>query len=234
MIKLIFTCEHSSNRIPDEFLYLFNENKEILETHRAYDFGAKSIFDKFVSSYDSLGFYGLFSRLIIDLNRQLKSKTLFSEFTYPLHPEIKKEIIEKYYNPYRKNAFEKIISLDNSKNKLIHISIHSFTPIFNNIVRKADIGLLYYPKSDFERELTHNWKKEINKLNKSIKVMFNNPYHGYEDGLTTTMRNTLGMDNYAGIELEINQRLLFDNDEREILINELSDSFLNLLTTIPY
>ncbi len=234
MIKLVFTCEHYSNQIPDEFLYLFNDNIKILDTHRAYDFGAADIFENFIKNNESLHFNGNFSRLIIDLNRQLKSKTLFSEFTSLLPKKIKKDIIDNYYLPYRQNAFDKIVNLENGQDKIIHISVHSFTPIFNNIVRKADIGLLYDPKSKFETEFIRNWKNEINNINKNINVMFNNPYQGYQDGFTTTLRNKLGKEYYAGIELEVNQRLLFDKTEREILTNELSDSFFNLLNANKY
>lgn len=237
-IQFVFSCEHYSNKIPNEYKYLFNNDNEILKTHRAFDFGAAAIFESFANSFNSLAFKGEYSRLLIDLNRYLSSPTLFTEFTKNFNSTEKQNIIEKYYNPYRNNARTLIVNSANI-NKIIHISIHSFTPIFPKLqgrcsnplrgaVRKADIGLLYYPKSKFEHSVTHKWKDEIKKINKGIRVMFNNPYQGWQDGFTTSLRNELGTDNYCGIELEVNQNLLFDKNQHTEIISLLTKSFQNI------
>ncbi len=237
-IQFVFSCEHYSNIITNEYKYLFKDDNEILKTHRAFDFGAAAIFESFSNLFDSLAFKGNFSRLLIDLNRYLSSPTLFTDYAKNLDTTEKQNIIEKYYNPYRNNARTLIVNSAN-KNKIIHISIHSFTPIFPNLqgrgsnplrgtVRKADIGLLYFPKSKFEYSVTHKWKDEIKNLNKNIRVMFNNPYQGWQDGFTTSLRNELGTENYCGIELEVNQNLLFDKNQQKEIISLLTKSFQNI------
>ncbi len=37
--------------------------------------------------------------------------------------------------------------------KIIHISVHSFTPVLKNKIRNADIGILYNPKRSIEKNL---------------------------------------------------------------------------------
>src|SRR5690606_18603701 len=107
-----------------------------------------------------------------------------------------------YYKPYRTKVENCIADLINRNNKVVHISFHSFTPELNGVIRKADIGLLFDPKSSFEKHFCINWKAEINRLNNLYKVRFNYPYLGIADGFTSYLRKKYGSQNYCGIELE--------------------------------
>jgi hypothetical protein len=41
-----------------------------------------------------------------------------------------------------------------------------------------------------------------------FRIRRNNPYRGASDGLATALRKKFGMRQYAGIEIEINQKIL--------------------------
>ncbi len=228
MIKLIFTCEHGGNQIPEEFKELFTPYKTLLNSHRGYDVGILDVFKKFTNEFDSEKLFSETSRLLIELNRSPHHKKLFSEITKPLNEETKQYIIDNYYKSYRTDVETKIEKFIKKRNRVIHISFHSFTPELNGKVRNADIGLLYDPQSEQEKEFCKIWKQEIMKLNKELKVRLNYPYLGIADGLTSYLRKKFGYKFYGGIEIEINQKLLKNKSALNQTTQLLIDSFMHV------
>lgn len=228
---LMLTCEHASNNLPAVFKNAVPA--EILKTHRAYDIGAVQVFRKLVK-FAKPEFYceGKYSRLFVDLNRTLTNKSAFSDFYKQLEARDKaaaekaKAQATAYWTEYRAaienfveaalrhgslRSFNKLsgpsTSSGTSKPSIVHLGIHSFTPVLNGKVRNTDIGILYDPSRPQERAYANVIKAEIKRLYPTMKVRFNYPYKGSSDGLTTTLRKKFGA-RYAGIEIEINQKLL--------------------------
>lgn len=230
-MKLMLTCEHASNKLPAAFKSAVPA--EVLKTHRAYDIGACSVFRKLVK-FAKPEFYceGKFSRLFVDLNRTITNKSAFSEYYDALEARDKsaakkaKVQATAYWNEYRA-TIEKFVasslpalsnvevsspkrtSLKNraakSASTIVHLGIHSFTPVLNGKVRNTDIGILYDPSRPQECAYARVIKAEIKRLYPAMKVRFNYPYKGSSDGLTTTLRKKFGP-RYVGIEIEINQK----------------------------
>jgi predicted N-formylglutamate amidohydrolase len=202
---LILTCEHASNRLPAAFKSAVPA--EVLKTHRAYDIGAVQVFRKLVKFAKPEFFSeGKYSRLFVDLNRTISNKSAFSDY---LRDNAKaKAQATAYWTEYR-TAIEKFVeSALKSKTQaatIVHLGIHSFTPVLNGKVRNADIGILYDPARPQERAYASVIKAEIKRLYPAMKVRFNYPYKGTTDGLTTTLRKKFGPQ-YVGIEIEINQK----------------------------
>ncbi|WP_407450253.1 N-formylglutamate amidohydrolase [Fibrobacter sp.] len=222
-MKLMLTCEHASNKLPATFKKVVPA--EILKTHRAYDIGALAVFRKLVKFAKPEFFCeGKFSRLFVDLNRTITNKSAFSEY-YEAFEASDKAAAEKakaqataYWNEYRatiKKFVQQNIGKDSRGNsgksaenkdaEIIHLGIHSFTPVLNGKVRNTDIGILYDPTRPQERAYANVIKAEIKRLYPAMKVRFNYPYKGTSDGLTTTLRKKFGPQ-YVGIEIEINQK----------------------------
>ena len=206
---LILTCEHASNRLPAAFKKAVPA--EVLKTHRAYDIGAVQVFRKLVKFAKPEFFCeGKFSRLFVDLNRTITNKSAFSD--YLRNNENAKAQATAYWNEYRA-AIEKFVDsalkpktrAAKSAPTIIHLGIHSFTPVLNGKVRNTDIGILYDPTRPQERAYANVIKDEIKRLYPAMKVRFNYPYQGTSDGLTTTLRKKFGP-RYVGIEIEINQK----------------------------
>ncbi len=225
MIKYVFTCEHGGNNIPAEFDYLFKSHRSLLKTHRGYDIGIIDVFKHFTKHFDALNYYSDISRLLIEFNRSLNNKNLFSEITKPLDAETKSQIIEKIYLPYRTQVQFAIEKLLRQKQKVVHISFHSFTPELNGNIRNTDIGLLYDPKSIEEKSYCEKWKKEVIEIDSQIRVRFNYPYLGIADGFTSYLRKEFGYKNYCGIELEVNQKLLSSMIDKKHMSDVLANSF---------
>jgi len=216
----MLTCEHASNQLPAAFKKAVPT--EVLKTHRAYDIGAVQVFRKLVRfAKPEFSCEGKYSRLFVDLNRTITNKSAFSEYYEALESRDKAEAEKAkaqataYWKEYR-DKVEKFVQQNigkgsrskgsaNKGTEIVHLGIHSFTPVLNGKVRNTDIGILYDPARPQERAYANIIKDEIKRLYPAMKVRFNYPYKGSSDGLTTTLRKKFGP-RYVGIEIEINQK----------------------------
>ncbi|MGC1203633.1 MAG: N-formylglutamate amidohydrolase [Flavobacteriaceae bacterium] len=227
-MKLIVTCEHGGNLIPKDYKRYFTNGERVLNSHRGYDLGALDVFNT-LEPFADYALHSETSRLLIELNRSLHHPNLFSEFTKSLPKNDKEHIITSYYLPYR-NEVENIIRDWINQNEIVlHLSIHSFTPILNDVKRLADIGLLYDSKSLLEKTFCKSYKKELKLLNPSLNIRYNYPYLGTADGFTRYLRKQFSK-NYIGIEIEINQKFVLENKLDMVLKNYILIGLKNYLT----
>lgn len=208
-MKLILTCEHAFNTIPQEYQDLFINAEEILESHRGYDPGALDLFNELKDLAD-FSFYHETGRLLVEVNRSKGHSNLFSEFTKNLSGKQKNEILIQYYFPYRDSVEKQISSIIEKGEKVLHLSVHTFTPKLNEEIRNTDIGLLYDPTRSEEKEFSKKLKQNLKNQNPELKIRFNYPYLGKADGFTTYLRKKF-LENYLGIELEVNQKFVSQN-----------------------
>ena len=90
---------------------------------------------------------------------------------------------------------------------MLHLSVHTFTPVLDGKPRIADVGLLYDPARKTEAHLMQAWRDNIAKQVPELKTRRNYPYHGRADGLTSDLREKFGDSRYLGIELEVRNTL---------------------------
>ena len=217
---LMITCEHASNALPDFVLRAFRDSDgipdEVLASHRGYDIGAYKIFSILVKRLKP-DFHSAskFSRLVVDMNRSSTSKSFYSEYTSSLPSTVKARMLslwEKYREKIESFVAGKIPekqrkAAKEAPLKVIHLGIHSFTPVLNGVERDADVGILYDPSRPSEAKIAEILIKNILDREPSLRIRKNYPYLGKSDGLTTTLRQKFGPA-YAGLEIEINQKLL--------------------------
>jgi predicted N-formylglutamate amidohydrolase len=217
---LMITCEHASNALPDFVLRAFRDSDgipdDVLASHRGYDIGAYKIFSILVKRLKP-DFHSAskFSRLVVDMNRSSTSKSFYSEYTSSLPNTVKARMLslwEKYREKIESFVAGKIPekqrkAAKEAPLKVIHLGIHSFTPVLNGVERDADVGILYDPSRPFEAKIAEILIKNIRDREPSLRIRKNYPYLGKSDGLTTTLRQKFGPA-YAGLEIEINQKLL--------------------------
>ncbi len=205
MIKVLLTCEHGGNAIPPEYNFLFNGKEELLNTHEGYDIGALELFQELRNIAD-IGFYAETTRLLIDLNRSINHKKLFSSVTRALPEAEKQKIIKAHYTPYRNQVEQLVEDFISAGRSVLHISVHSFTPVLDGEERTAAIGLLYDSKRKEEQSFCRKWKKELIAADNTVTVRYNYPYLGTADGFPTYLRRKFTHKDYFGIELEVNQK----------------------------
>ncbi len=226
-MKLVLSCEHGGNEIPGKYQNLFLGKEEVLKTHRGFDFGTLDLFEH-LKTIVVFSKSNSVSRLLIDCNRSLQHPKLFSEFTKDLSLSEKENIIQKYYLAYR-FPIEKFIQNEIEKrNKIFHISLHSFTPELNEETRNNDIGLLYDPKRFREKELCKALKLQLLDQSPDLKIRFNYPYLGTADGFTSYLRKKFPS-NYFGIELEINQALVSNGTFSNSLKAQIKHAFSRIM-----
>lgn len=216
--KLIITCEHASNKLPVEAKKL-HIPQAVLESHRGYDIGALSVYKKIVKRLrPDFHCAAKYSRLFIDLNRSITNKNSFNEFWDAATskgdvPKSLKDVAIDYHKKYREPIETFVTECLKNKTPIIHLAIHSFTPILNGEKRNTDVGILYDPSNPVERKLADTIINDIKKYAAQLRIRKNYPYQGKTDGLCTTLRKISTMAHskefylYAGFEIEFNQNL---------------------------
>jgi predicted N-formylglutamate amidohydrolase len=214
---LLLTCEHAGNRIPREYAHLFRNCRRLLAGHRGYDFGALACARSLRRRLQAPLLAGRYSRLLVDLNRSPAHPALFSERTRALPGSAKERLLARYYYPHRQGIEDWIRARIARGGTVVHVAVHSFTPVLDGVARRADIGLLYDPARRLESALCRRWRAALRDTAAGgLAVRCNYPYRGVSDGLTRHLRTRFSAARYAGIELEINQRLLRDSGRRRL------------------
>ncbi|EMR04461.1 putative N-formylglutamate amidohydrolase [Cesiribacter andamanensis] len=104
--------------------------------------------------------------------------------------------------------------------RVYHLSIHSFTPVLGGEVRDADIGLLFDPDRPLEVALCAHWQALLQTSLPHFRIRNNYPYLGIDDGFTSHLR-LLHPQQYAGIELELNQQWAQNEDVRKKIVQSV-------------
>ena len=231
-LTVVLSCEHATHFVPAAYRSLFAGNVAVLKSHRGWDPGTLEIGRAFSCKLKAPLFVAPASRLLIEVNRSVGHRRLFSEFSSGLSAAEQKQLLAQYYLPHR-NAVETAIQSEiEKKKKVLHLSLHSFTPVLGEEIRRADIGLLYDPSRIGEREFSSYWISAIRDLRSDLKIRRNYPYLGKADGFTTYLRRRFTQQSYWGIELEVNQRFWLDHRPQykslvQALTNSLADCLQN-------
>jgi len=217
----VLTCEHGGNKIPLEYRSHFSGASNVLKSHRGWDPGALRVAEAMSAILNSPLFSSTTSRLLVELNRSLGHSSLFSEFTNSLPESEKQRIITQHWQPYRDEVTEHLDKMMMAHRRVIHLSIHSFTPVWHGNTRSTSIGLLYDPRRAAEKELCNAWKAKLREHSPDYTIHSNQPYKGTADGFTTSLRRRFDSGSnvrgtYIGVEIEINQALIASATDRQI------------------
>ena len=211
--RLLVTCEHGGSQVPPELGRLFPaSSRDVLESHRGFDAGALSVARALAERLRAPLLFSETTRLVVDLNRSPHHPRLWSEFTRQLGAEDKRLVLDAHYAPYRSAVESAVREAVAAGGRVLHVSSHSFTPELLGAVRTADVGLLFDPTRPAEADWARRWQVILGRVFPSWKIRRNYPYRGTADGLTTHLRRVFPDPDYAGIELEINQRRVFEAD----------------------
>lgn len=234
-VRIIVTCEHGGNKVPERFRELFRGRERLLNSHRGYDRYALSLAGTIAEKLKAPIFHSTVTRLIIDLNRSPHHAGLFSKISGQLDYAEKQYVTARYYLPYRRKV-ESCVSESASKGiRILHISVHSFAPVMEGERKNADIGLLYDPSRYTEKNICRQWQKLIKETCPSLNVRRNYPYLGKADGHVTWFRKRFPPDIYAGIELEVNQKIMRRKKQPDMICDTLVsglNSVISLFTEL--
>lgn len=205
-IFFLVTCEHGGNRVPADCRQFFAGREEELQSHRGFDPGALSLARDLARALEAPLVASTVSRLVVELNRSLGHRQLFSEALRGAPKAFREKILAHHYHPYREQVFTLVAETVAAGRRVVHISSHSFTPVLEGKVRDADIGLLYDPGRPGEVAFCDAWQAALTAFAPRFKVRRNYPYTGKSDGFCTGLRRRFPDEAYVGVELEINQK----------------------------
>jgi predicted N-formylglutamate amidohydrolase len=211
--QLVISCEHASNRLPARYGNL-GLGRRVLESHIAWDRGARSIARHCAARLRCSYHEGRYSRLLIDLNRSPHHPKLIPKVAFgvkvPGNARItdddRQARIVQHYQPYRQRLLQDLRRVTRESGGCLHISVHTFAPRVGRSVRRVDIGVLYDPARRREKETARALAAALRA--QGLTTRCNYPYRGTSDGVTTFCRRLFSADRYLGIELEVSQRLL--------------------------
>jgi len=205
--RIVLSCEHGGNRLPRAWRASFVGAETALGSHRGWDPGALALARGLAKRLDAPLFATRVSRLLVDANRSLGHPRLFSEFTQSLPRVERARILERHWRPHRERVLEELRRGLGHHPLVLHVSVHSFTPVLDGSPRTVDVGVLYDPARERERSLCRAWIAGLRHALPTLRIRANAPYRGVSDGFTTHLRRVLG-DGYLGVELEVSQALL--------------------------
>ena len=203
---ILITCEHGGNAIPAEYAHLFRGQETVLQSHRGWDQGALLVAKQLAAQLSAPLLATTTSRLLIDNNRSVNHLQLFSKFSSQLSAKEKGEVAAHYYHPHRGQVQRAVLRAMAAGRSVLHLAVHSFTPVMNNEVRRVEVGLLYDSRRARERSLVLAWQTALQQAMPVWRIRRNAPYRGRSDGLTTWLRRQFDQSRYLGLELELNQK----------------------------
>jgi predicted N-formylglutamate amidohydrolase len=206
--QLVITCEHGGCEVPPAFAPLFAGRQALLGTHRGWDAGALDLARQMADAFRVPLHAATTTRLLVDLNRSIGHRQLFSEVTRALPRVRRQDIVDRHYRPHRGAVEAEIARLLAAGRRVIHVASHSFTPTLDDVPRRADVAWLYDPRRPGEVAFARCWMRELAHRAPDLRLRRNYPYRGRGDGLTAALRRRHPDAAYVGIELEVNQSLV--------------------------
>lgn len=204
--SFVITCEHGGNEVPSEYRELFQRRRAELASHRGWDPGTLPLARELAKHLDAPLVAATATRLLVDLNRSPHNPRVFSPVTRARPRQERLELLERFHAPHWRAARAAVARGIADQGRVLHLGVHSFTPVLDGAVRKPDLALLYDPGRHGERSLAAAWLDELRRLEPTRVLRRNDPYPGAADGLTTALRKEHPASRYLGIEVEVNQR----------------------------
>ena len=205
VLSLILSCEHASGHVPKRYAHAFAGKDAVsaLATHRGLDLGAVRLARDLAKKLAVPLLEGRLTRLLIDLNRSPGHKNQLSEWSRRLS-DAHIEELEAIHAAHWHEIFERVRA---AQGLVTHVAVHTFTPVLHDDVRNFDVGLLYDPGQKREVALAQRLRSALTL--RGFLVRRNAPYRGVADCLPTAIRRSFSPARYVGLELEINQQLLW-------------------------
>jgi predicted N-formylglutamate amidohydrolase len=143
-------CDHASHRLPRRLGTLGLSPSDRLR-HIAWDIGAAEVAGRLARHLDAALVLQNYSRLAIDCNRDptlASSIPTISENTPipgngDLSDASREARIQAIFNPYHRLIAQLLDQREARRQTTVFVSLHSFTPVFNNLRRTWHAGVLF-------------------------------------------------------------------------------------------
>ncbi len=182
--RIILTCEHASNRIPEN-LGTLGLNDSDLHRHIAWDIGAEATARRIAKFIDAPLVIQHFSRLAIDCNRPKdtdESIPVVSDgIRIPGNEDLSMADREARYReihrPFHRTVEALLDERATATKAPVLIALHTFTPVLAVLEeqqrrRSCDLGLLY----NRDNRLAVQFDLTLKNIDHAFKIAHNEPY----------------------------------------------------------
>jgi predicted N-formylglutamate amidohydrolase len=219
----VMTCDHAANRVPRALLQLGLTDAD-LARHIGWDIGAAAVTRGLAARLDAWAILQNYSRLVIDSNRPpgvpssipIRSERTDIPGNIALSPADAEQRRMEIFAPYHDAIAAHLDARKAAKRPTFLVTMHSFTPVYENNARPMHAGVLY----NREKRLAHALLRLL-RAEPDLVVGDNEPYsvddhsdyginvHGEHRGLPC-------------VEMEIRQDLIDDAAGQLIWIDLLA------------
>lgn len=223
---VLLVCDHASREFPAA-MHQLGLADWVLDKHVACDIGAGMVTKHLADHLNAPAVLAGYSRLIVDLNRQLHHESAFIKVSdgigipgnLDIGDEEREQRIQSFFNPYH-DAISGL--LDDFKNREIvpaFLSIHTCTPVFNNVVRHCQIGVMW----DSDPRIPTPLMAKLNEV-PDLNVGDNEPYSGRHPNDYTIDFHAEGL-GLPNVGIEVRQDLVNSPEGAARWAGVLGDAF---------
>ena len=221
----IITAEHAGNRVPAALNGL-GLAPDVLEKHYAYDLGAARIARELSKRLDCFAIVGNYSRLVVDLNREISSSELFARKRFvevpgnaEIPPASRAQRINELWRPYHDRIAGKIFDALAAGIVPLFISIHTMSPDL-----PYDLAILYDKDVRFQNFL----RDRFSYIMPGLRLGMNEPYDANAvKGTLSIHAEPYGL---PCAEIEFNQALLGNTEMLEKCIEIISVAAIDFMS----
>ena len=227
---VLLVCDHASRAFPAA-MHQLGLADWVLDMHVACDIGAGMVTRYLADRLDAPAVLAGYSRLILDLNRQLSHDSAFIKtsdgIAIPGNQDIgeieRQQRIDSFFNPYHDEISQQLDRFRAKKVVPAFISIHTCTPVFNNVVRHCQIGVMWDSDPRISLPLMDALRQ-----NPELSIGDNEPYSGkHPDDYTIDFHaEEKGL---ANVGIEVRQDLVNTSEGAEQWANILGEAFEEVL-----
>jgi predicted N-formylglutamate amidohydrolase len=212
---ILLICEHASNHLPNRYGTLGLDANQ-LESHIAWDPGALGVAKALSRLLDAPLIHASVSRLVLDLNREPSAPdsiwTLSEHTSIPgnlnLASEERAFRVREVYEAFH-DAVDEFADPRKAAGALTAVvSIHSFTPVYRDVPRPWQIGLIFNEDERLARFTEAGLSKDP-----SLNVGMNEPYSP-ADRVFHTLERHAERRGLAPLMVEIRNDLIRQPDQQ--------------------
>lgn len=226
---VLLVCDHASSRLPRAVGDL-GLDPAARQSHLAEDIGAGDLARRLAETLSATAVLAGYSRLVVDLNRDLLDADAFLEFgdgvaipgNRNLSPAERAARADALYLPYHAAIREQVRRLSAAVGVPAIVAIHSFTPVLNGVSRPWEIGILWDADRRIARLLLEGLRAD------GFVVGDNEPYSGKApQDFTVDHHAEAARLPHAGIEV---RQDLIDHPEG---VDRVATSLHRIIGTLP-
>jgi predicted N-formylglutamate amidohydrolase len=207
----VITCDHAGRLLP-RALGSLGLSPEELQRHIAWDIGARGVALRLAAELNAFVVCQRYSRLVIDCNRELghlDSIATSSERTLipgnqGVSPEQAAARGREIFEPYHDQIRGELDRRRDQHRPAILIAVHSFTPVFLDLARPWEAGVLFNRDARVAEPLLRLLRAEGD-----LCVGCNEPY-AVTDNSDYSVNHHGGARDLPHVEIEIRQDLIAD------------------------